>query len=288
MQGALAAIEQNDPSLNERLASPEFLKSVAAWEARHEGAGIAWEVPEFARLDASEGSKLTRQPDGSVRSEGMRPDRDTYTLSVRVKSKRVTAVRLELLTDDSLPHHGPGRQDNGNLHLSEFSVAVATLKDGIAGKPRTIALRNPTSDYDQPGWTVAHAIDGNPKTAWGIYPQVGKAHEAVFELAEPIAGEGEKELTFKLEQLHGGGHLIGRFRLSITSADLPVKVAPVPPALRTILATLGAEANAATATRDLAIHVPARRQISAELARHFRLRQWPTCGGGEFHARRQP
>jgi hypothetical protein len=264
LQATLAAIDRNDPSLSAKLDSPEFRKSLASWETRNAGAGIAWEIPEFARLEAMEGSKLTRQPDGSVRSEGMRPERDTYTLSIRVKSKRLTAVRLELLTDDTLPHHGPGRQDNGNLHLSEFGLAVATVKDGIVGKPRTIPLRNPSSDYDQPGWTVAHAIDGNPKTAWGIYPQVGKAHEAVFELSEPLTGEGETELTFKLEQLHGGGHLIGRFRLSITSADLPVKVAPVPPALRTILATPLAK-RTPQQIHDIAIHV-LREQTAAELA----------------------
>jgi hypothetical protein len=263
LQATLAAIDRNDSSLNERLASAEFRKSIAAWETRHEGAGIAWEIPEFKRLEAAEGSKLTRQPDGSVRSEGMRPDRDTYTIAVRVKSKRVTAVRLELLTDDSLPHHGPGRQDNGNLHLSEFSLAVAVVKDEVAGKSRLIPLRNPTSDYDQPGWTVAHAIDGNPKTAWGIYPQVGKAHEAVFELSEPIVGEGETELTFKLEQLHGGGHLIGRFRLSMTSANLPVKVALVPPALRAILSTPIAN-RTPQQVRELALHV-LREQTTAEL-----------------------
>ena len=264
LQQTLAAIDRNDPSLNQRLASPEFLKGVAAWEARHEGAGISWDVPEFTRLEAAEGSKLSRQPDGSVRAEGMRPDRDTYTISIRVKSKRVTAVRLEVLADDSLPHHGPGRQDNGNLHLSEFGVSVASLKDGIAGKPRSIPLRNPTSDYDQPGWTIAHAIDGNPKTAWGIYPQVGKSHEAVFELSEPVAAEGESELTFKLEQLHGGGHLIGRFRLSITSADVPVKAAPVPPALRTILVVPAAK-RTEQQTRELGLYV-LREQINTELA----------------------
>jgi hypothetical protein len=264
LQATLAAIDRNEPSLNGKLDSSEFHKILAAWETRNAGAEIAWEIPEFVRLDAAEGSKLTRQPDGSVRSEGLRPERDTYTLSIRVKSKRLTAVRLELLTDDTLPHRGPGRQDNGNLHLSEFTLAVATVKDGIAGKPRAIPFRNPTSDYDQPGWTVAHAIDGNPKTAWGIYPQIGKAHEAVFELSEPLTGEGETELTFKLEQLHGGGHLIGRFRLSITSADLPVKVMPVPPALRMILATPSTK-RTPQQIHDLAIHV-LREQTAAELA----------------------
>src|SRR6185437_12919527 len=111
-----------------------------------------------------------------------------------------------------------------------------------------------SADFDQAGWTVLHAIDGNRTTAWGIYPQVGKAHEAVFEFAEPVGGEGETELAFALEQLHGGGHLIGRFRISVTDAALPVKVSAVSPALRAILATPAAKRTEQQA-RELALHV---------------------------------
>ncbi|QJW99615.1 DUF1549 and DUF1553 domain-containing protein [Frigoriglobus tundricola] len=238
----LAAIARNDPALE--LNTPELKKAVAAWEVRHSGAGITWTVPEFTRI-ASGGSTLSRQKDGSVRSEGTRPEKDTYALVARVKGQRVTAVRLELLTDDALPHRGPGRQDNGNLHLSEFTVTAA-------GK--SVKIRSANADFDQAGWTAAHAIDGNTSTAWGIYPQVGQPHEAVFELAEPVGGEGEAELTFALDQLHGGGHLIGRFRISVTDAALPVKASAVPPALRAILATPAAKRSEQQA-RALALHV---------------------------------
>ncbi len=263
LQSLLAAIEKNDPSVNAKLDSAEVRKAITAWEARHTGAGIAWEVPEFTKIETAEGSKLAKQADNSFRSEGPRPEKDTYMLTTRVKAKRVTAVRLELLADETLPHGGPGRQDNGNLHLSEFTVSASVVKDGTAGKPKTIPLRNPTSDYDQPGWTVAHSIDGDPKTAWGIYPQVGKSHEGVFELSEAI-GDGETELTFKLEQLHGGGHLIGRFRLSVTAAELPIKVSVLPPAIRAILAIPAAK-RTAEQTHALALHV-LRKQTATELA----------------------
>jgi hypothetical protein len=111
---------------------------------------------------------------------------------------------------------------------------------------------------------VLHAIDGNKATAWGIYPQVGRPHEAVFELAEPVGGAGETELTFALEQLHGGGHLIGRFRLSITDAAPPVRVGAVPPALRAILSTPAAQ-RTEQQVRELALHV-LKERTAAELA----------------------
>jgi hypothetical protein len=250
-RATLAALDRNDRSLNERLDSPTLRKAVAECEERNRGAAVAWQVREFDRIASEHGSVLAKQPDGSIRSEGPRPERDTYVLTARVAAG-VTAVRLELLPDDSLPHRGPGRQDNGNLHLSEFTLTA----DG-----KQLPLRNPTSDYDQPGWTAAHAIDGNPKTAWGIYPQVGKPHEAVFELKEPPAAE--TEITFRLEQLHGGGHLIGRFRLSVTTAAPPVRVSAIPPKVQVILAT-PAEKRTPQQARELAAHV-LREQTTAEL-----------------------
>jgi hypothetical protein len=256
LRAALAALAKNDPPV--RLDTPDVKSAVAEWEKRTAGAGIAWTVPEFTKIGAA-GATLTKQKDDSIRSEGARPERDTYTLVARVKGTRVTAVRLELLTDDSLPHHGPGRQDNGNLHLSEFGVRVTE-----GGKQKAVTVRSATADFDQAGWTVLHAIDGNKATAWGIYPQVGRPHEAVFELAEPVGGAGETELTFALEQLHGGGHLIGRFRLSVTDAAPPVRVGAVPPALRAILSTPAAQRTEQQA-RELALHV-LKERTAAELA----------------------
>ncbi len=261
LQATLAGITKNDPAV--KTDTPELKKAVAAWEAKHTGAAVAWTVPEITWI-SSDGSKLTKQPDDSILSEGKRPEKDTYTVSVRVKKQRVTAVRLELLTDESLPLRGPGRQDNGNLHLSEFTITAAPVTAFGAGKPKPVKIRTATADFDQQGWTVLHAFDGNRTTAWGIYPQVGKPHEAVFELAEAVSGDGETELTFTLEQLHGGGHLIGRFRVSVTDAAPPVKVTVVPPALRQILATPAVNRTEKQA-RELALFV-LKEQVSAELA----------------------
>jgi len=251
-QARLAALARKDAGLYAELDSPRMKKAVDAWEARHAGAAVEWVVPEFARVESTDGSKLVKQPDGSFRSEGPRPDKDTYNLTARLRSKRITAVRLELLADDSLPHGGPGRCDNGNLHLSEFHVLIPPGGDRV--KPVPLKLRAASSDFDQAGWTIAHAIDDNTATAWGIYPQVGKPHEAVFELAEPAGGENQPELILRLEQLHGGGHLIGRFRLSVTSAAPPLKVALLPEAIRAILAT-PADRRSIAQTRELAAHL---------------------------------
>ncbi|MBY0512419.1 MAG: DUF1549 and DUF1553 domain-containing protein, partial [Gemmataceae bacterium] len=254
LKAKLAALDRNAVEEVVALDSADLHKAVAEWEARHRDAGVVWKPLGVTAVKSEHGATLTKLPDGSIRSEGLRPERDTYTVTARVKLKGVTAVRLELLTDDALPHHGPGRQDNGNLHLSEV---------GITAAGKSVPLRGATADFDQTGWTVSHAIDGNAKTAWGIYPEVGKPHEAVFEFKEP-AGDGDTEFTVRLDQLHGGGHLIGRFRLSVTVAAPPVKAAAVPSAVRAALA-VPAEKRTPTQARELAAFVT-RERLTAELA----------------------
>src|SRR5262249_38336343 len=65
-------------------------------------------------------------------------------------------------------------------------------------------------------------------TAWGIYPAVGRAHQAVFVFKEPIRFAGGAALSCTLEQTHGRGHLIGRLRLSVTTATRPALGPPLP------------------------------------------------------------
>ena len=125
-----------------------------------------------------------------------------------------------MLTDDSLPHKGPGRQDNGNLHVNEFYLKAAPKAD--PGDAKMLDIAHAKADFDQQGWTIAMAIDRKPDTAWGIYPEVGKPHTGVFEFKQPAGFDGGTVLTFELQQTHGEGHLIGRLRLSATTAALPV------------------------------------------------------------------
>jgi hypothetical protein len=130
-------------------------------------------------------------------------------------------MRLEVLSDNALPKKGPGRQDNGNLHLTELVVKASLAAE--TNNLMNIALQNAKADFNQTDWGIAKAIDGDSKTAWGIYPEVGKSHTAVLEFKEDHGFTGGTTLTFILEQKHGGGHLIGRFRISVTTTPRPVR-----------------------------------------------------------------
>jgi hypothetical protein len=166
----------------------------------------------------------------------------------------VTAVKLEVMTDASLPHNGPGRQDNGNLHLSEVKIAFGAGDVPLRGtaKPGAVAIAVASADFDQDGWGVPRAIDGQAATAWGIFPKVGQPHFAVFELKTPVDVEPGGTITVDLDQLHGGGHLIGRARLSVTDAAPPVRAKANHPANVVAAAAVPAEKRSEAQRADLA------------------------------------
>jgi hypothetical protein len=235
------------------LLTPEVTAAAAAWEREATAGSNSWIVLKPDAFTEQAGTTAALQSDGSILFGGVRPERDIATITAHTPLERITAVRLVLLTDPSLPHEGPGRQDNGNLHLSEFTLRRGPASSAAGTIP--VAIGKASADFNQEGYTIAHALDGDPRTAWGIFPEVGKSHAATFELREPLAAEGGgTTLTFVLEQLHGGGHLIGRPRLEVTSAGDPSAAREIPAAIAAILAVappLRTEVQQA----ELALHV---------------------------------
>ena len=217
-----SAAEKRDPAV---LLAADARAITAAWEPAP-GVPAVWETPAPRDFASAGGATLTALDDGSLLSGGIRPDKDTVTIHTDPKLRTISAMRLDVLTDDDLPKYGPGRQDNGNLHLSEFELYAIG-----AGDPQRVAIRSAFADFDQAGWTIAHALDGNEKTAWGIFPRVGEPHTATFVLEKKLALPAGARLRVVLKQLHGEGHLIGRPRISVTdtvpspATSLPADVA---------------------------------------------------------------
>jgi hypothetical protein len=176
-----------------------------------------WRTPRPVESSGLHSALLVRD-DGSIMAQGDRPPIDVSAVTLRDVPAGVMALRIEALTDESLPMRGPGRADNGNFHLSEIEV--------FAGE-RRLALRDAVASFDQKDWEVGRAIDGDEQTAWGIHPQEGRDHWAVFSFDSPApAGP----LRVVLRQLHGRGHVIGRFRVSVSTSIPPeVELARLPP-----------------------------------------------------------
>lgn len=230
-------VERGDRDL---LLSPETQRRVEEWERTLAQPKAEWKVVESQTFVSVGGATLKRQPDGSLLAGGRRPERDTYAITSPAPLPSITAVRLEALVDESLPKKGPGRSDNGNLHLSEFELLI--FEPGTATS-RTVGLTSPSADFSQQGWTIEQALDRNEKTAWGIHPKIGETHQAVFELNEPLTLSSNATLTFLIKQLHGEGHLIGRPRLSVTETKPPVPVRVLPAEVEQILAVPLAQRN---------------------------------------------
>lgn len=234
----LTQLDQRPPL---EFLEPELQQRIVVWEQKTADLAKLWTVSAPTEIQSTSGSQLVLQSDGSVLSTGAKPEKDTYTFTFRVEAAVITGLKLEAMTDESLFKGGPGRQDNGNLHLSEIRVEAAPLSQADAKKKITLA--NPRADFDQQGWTIQHAIDNQPGTAWGIHPEVGKPHLAVFEFSEPIKHDGGALITVTLEQIHGGGHLIGRPRISFTSmaAPFPLDVVPLTADIAAIVAIPAAD-----------------------------------------------
>src|SRR5207244_9317929 len=100
-------VERGDPEL---LLAEDTQRDVAEWERRLAEQKIDWKVIAPQTFVSLGGTTLTRQSDGSLLASGVRPERDTYSITAPSPLATVTAARLEVLPDESLPHRGPGRQ----------------------------------------------------------------------------------------------------------------------------------------------------------------------------------
>jgi len=173
---------------------------------------------------AKPGADLTINTDNSVLASGKLQSLDLYTVvGLADLGKPITALKLETLSDPSLPSKGPGRADNGNFVLTEFRVGQKLLdKPDLAFAP--VKLTNPTATFQQEGLPVSFAIDGNRATGWAIAPELGRDQAAMFRFEKPIA-PGAVGVAFKVELEQqfeaAANHTIGKFRLLVTSDANP-------------------------------------------------------------------
>ena len=257
----LAKLDQEIAGVKKVLetSTPELAAAQAAWEKSH----VNWTVLKSETITSAEGVTLTAKDDGSILASGKNPETDTYTLVVKNPPPGITAFRLEVMPDDSLPKKGPGRAGNGNFVLSEFAVKH------IVGETieESVALQNATATYEQtstPGknpygkWAVVAAIDGDAKGktwGWAILDKVGQSQTAVFEAVNDIAGGENSTLTISLLQnFNSPQHTLGRFRLFVATSPRPIRADQVsPPNIAALLAIAADQRNDAQKS-ELAAH----------------------------------
>ncbi len=233
---ALKAVE--DTAQRERnLLDKELRDAQPAWEAALAKNGgmpgqVEWHPIAVEDALSENGATLTKLPDDSLLVGGRNPDTDDLVVTTITSMPKITAFRIEVLPDDSLPAKGPGRAADGSWMLSEIQV----LGDGVP-----VSLRPVRADAGQSEWPLKDAIDGKDETGWRIGPPAGQAHEAVFELKDVFGYRPDRMVSFRL-QFHAKERqrVIGRFRLSLTGSPAEL-LRPMPDEARAALAIAPAQ-----------------------------------------------
>ncbi len=168
---------------------------------------VKWMTAEYLEYGTTSNAGFRLLEDNSLLSDGRGAFNDTYRVVAKSPLKRIAAVRLRVLTHESLPQQGPGMAGNGNFVLTDFEVSA-----GGADQP----IAKVFADHEQPKFPAAAAIDNDPKSGWAINVAKGAAakmnadHEAIFVFAKPVeAGELEIRLRHDLNE----NYLVGRFAL---------------------------------------------------------------------------
>jgi Protein of unknown function (DUF1553)/Protein of unknown function (DUF1549)/Planctomycete cytochrome C len=205
------------------------------WAGREAAQAVRWSVLRPTRATANL-PHLSIEEDGSIFASGDQSKRDLYDLRFSTGLKRITAIRLEVLPDDRLPHGGPGRVfyegTAGDFFLSELTVRAGD-------KP--VILKQATAS-GQNGKAVAAAIDGDPQTGWSLGAGQGQPHAAVFQLAAPLNDADDLVIQLLFERYYAAG--LGRFRISVTTDPQPITVRDTPTEIVNTLLTPEAQRSA--------------------------------------------
>src|SRR5688572_3735244 len=107
--------------------TPELAERQRAWESEIRDAERGWTPLVAGEATATNGVRLTPQPDGSILASGPNPDQTVYTATFETKVEGLTGLRLEALLDPSLPRSGPGRDAYGHFRITGLAVSIAPL-----------------------------------------------------------------------------------------------------------------------------------------------------------------
>ena len=184
-----------------------------------------WMILDHLQPKSLDGATFSKQADGSFLVGGKNPANDRWVLTAELQTMGLNAIRIEALTDKSMPRNGPGRAGNGNFALSDIRVFAANKK---GGQRVPVKLVNPKATHQQntAGLSVASSIDSDKrKSGWAVdFGGIGKEQAAVFEFAAPVGFEGGTILTVEMDFYVNTSHTIGRPRLAVTAAPRPVAI----------------------------------------------------------------
>ena len=115
-----------------------------------------WETLRPVEVKTGTGEIPRVLNDGSVLFAAPGPDSDACTFTFDLDATGIDRVRLEALTDDSLPNKGPGRVPHGNFVLSEIVITAAprTAPEKVVPVP----IASATADAEQEKFPVDRGL----------------------------------------------------------------------------------------------------------------------------------
>ena len=239
----LAALDEQITALRRGLdaQAQQLKKQRWAWEDRllpdFEAGKLAWTYQRPTAASAANGAKLTIYNDeavesnfylnGSLSSErkrgeglivasGANPDNETYTVTLKPGEGTWTALGIDVFQDESLPGTRFARGAD-RFVLTEVEAEIG--ESGAAPRKLPFVLATSAGVGERPENPPMAAIDGDPKTGWGVTIVEEYNPFLALRFAEPVHTRADSVVTVRL---HHDSDLrratIGRFRLALSAA----------------------------------------------------------------------
>ena len=213
------------------------------WEdamlAAYKSGDLSWRYQHPSTASAEHGAKLTiyndepvdsdyymngslhsdkKRGDGVVIASGPNPDNETYVVTFKPGPGSWTALGIDVLQDESLPGNRLARGAD-RFVLTEVE---AELSPNASSRPEKLSfvLATTTGFGQGPENPAMAAIDGNPKTGWGVW--FGEQRNAFLALrfAGKVQTGADSVITVRL---HHDSDLrratIGRFRVALSAFE---------------------------------------------------------------------
>ncbi|MGA3323622.1 MAG: PSD1 and planctomycete cytochrome C domain-containing protein [Terriglobia bacterium] len=218
--------------------TPELAAAQAQWEQDIKAAEAKWTVLQPSHYLSQGGATLKLLADGSLLAGGKNPDADAYEISASTELIGITGVRLEVMSDPSLPTGGPGRDHDGNFFLSDFEMQAASTEKPAS--PQKIVFKEAAADESQSEYRFENLVNDKPRPkGWGIETTDDKSittRRGVLVPDKPFGFDGGTVLTIRMKHDMAFSKCgIGRFRISVTTMADPRVVVSVPARLRNVL-----------------------------------------------------
>lgn len=241
----LTELETQVAAAHEELSAAAAAAQESRWNwedrilAAHKSGALAWHYQHPVSATSLNGAKLTiyndekvdsnyylngslasekKLGDGLVVASGPNPDNETYVVRFKPGAGEWTALGVDILQDESLPGNRLSRGSD-RFVLTEVEAEISSDGQLPAQKPAFI-LATTTGFGQPPEHPAMAAIDGDPKTGWGV--AFGEHRNAFIALRfkEKVTTGPDSIVTVRLHHDSDVRRAnIGRFRLALSAGE---------------------------------------------------------------------